>query len=102
LCGPASQTRVGWGSNAPPLDHIRLSTARPFAIGPHVRTNGVYVLGQLAAPPTYPGDPEAALEDVERASFVPGSRQVNALARATLVWRPATAAGIPVSCDRQR
>jgi Capsule assembly protein Wzi len=56
VLGPASQTQVGWGSNAPPLDHSRLSAARPFALVPHVRANLVYVLGQLAAPQTYPGD----------------------------------------------
>ena len=33
-------------------------------------------------------DPEAAIEDVERAAFVPGARRVNAVFRATLVWRP--------------
>lgn len=34
-------------------------------------------------------DPEIAFEDVERASFVPGVRNTNALLRALLVWRPA-------------
>jgi hypothetical protein len=33
-------------------------------------------------------DPEVALEDVERASFVPGARRINAVFRAVLVWRP--------------
>jgi hypothetical protein len=56
VLGPTSQTQVGWGSNAPPLDHVRLSTARPLALVPHVRANLVYVLGRLAAPQTYPGD----------------------------------------------
>src|SRR6185503_16675297 len=32
VLGPTSQTQVGWGSNAPPLDHVRLSTARPLAL----------------------------------------------------------------------
>ncbi|MGH9885237.1 MAG: hypothetical protein ACREBE_06900, partial [bacterium] len=37
-------------------------------------------------------EPELALEDVERAAFVPGARHVNALFRAALVWRPSTRA----------
>jgi hypothetical protein len=37
-------------------------------------------------------DPEAALEDVERWSFVLGARRINAVFRAVLVWRPSPGA----------
>jgi hypothetical protein len=56
VLGPATQTHAGWGTNAPPLDQVRLSGARPLALLPRVRVNAVYVLGRLAAPQTYPGD----------------------------------------------
>lgn len=54
--GPATPTRVGWSPNAPPLDHLRLSGARPLALSRHVRANLVYILGRLAEPQTYPDD----------------------------------------------
>ena len=56
VLGPGTPTQVGWGTNAPPLDQLRLSGARPLALSPRLRLNVVYVLGRLAAPQTYPGD----------------------------------------------
>jgi hypothetical protein len=56
VLGPAAHTLLGWGTNAPPLDQLRLSGTRPLALSPGVRVNAVYVLGRLAAPQTYPGD----------------------------------------------
>jgi hypothetical protein len=56
VLGPAARTQLGWGTSAPPLDHVRLSGARPLALSRHVRANVVYVLGRLAAPQTYPGN----------------------------------------------
>jgi hypothetical protein len=56
VLGPAAPTQVGWSTNPPPLDHVRLSGARPLALSPRVRANAVYVLGRLAAPQTFPGD----------------------------------------------
>jgi hypothetical protein len=52
--GPPAPTRVGWSPNAPPLDQVRLSGARPLALSRRVRINAVYVLGRLAEPQTYP------------------------------------------------
>ncbi|HEY0989701.1 MAG TPA: capsule assembly Wzi family protein [Kofleriaceae bacterium] len=54
--GPATPTQVGWSPNAPPLDHLRISGARPLALSRCVRVNAVYILGRLAEPQTYPGD----------------------------------------------
>jgi hypothetical protein len=54
--GPATPTRVGWSPNAPPLDHLRLSGARPLALSRRVRASVVYILGRLAGPQTYPDD----------------------------------------------
>ena len=58
--GPSSRTQVGWGDNAPPLDHVRISTARPLVIDGHLRGSLVYVLGRLRAPQTYPGTSSAS------------------------------------------
>ena len=33
-------------------------------------------------------DPEAAVEDVERAAYVPGARRINTVIRGVVVWRP--------------
>jgi hypothetical protein len=65
VLGPATQTQLGWGSNAPPLDQLRLSGARPLALSQRVGLNVVYVLGRLAAPQTYPG----ALVSITRAQL---------------------------------
>ena len=53
--GPSSRTQVGWGDNAPPLDQVRLSSARPLEITDGVKGSFVYVLGRLRDPQTYPG-----------------------------------------------
>jgi hypothetical protein len=65
--------------------------------GPIVRTReGTaelrFRLGTRARVPLGNGlelDPEIAVEDVERAAFVPDARRFNAVFRAMLVWRPA-------------
>lgn len=54
--GPAARTQLGWGRNAPPLDHVRLATARPLALSPWLGVEAAYVLGRLADPQTYPDD----------------------------------------------
>jgi hypothetical protein len=54
--GPAAPTALAWGDNAPPLDHVRLSTARPLALSPRLRASVLYLVGRLAAPQTYPDD----------------------------------------------
>jgi hypothetical protein len=54
--GPAAHTRLGWSTNPPPLDQLRLSGVRPLALAPQLHVNAVYVLGRLAAPQTDPGD----------------------------------------------
>lgn len=56
MLGPTVRTAVGWGTNAPPLDQLRLSTARPLAVSPWLRMTAVYIVGRLADPQTYPGD----------------------------------------------
>ncbi|HEY0477134.1 MAG TPA: capsule assembly Wzi family protein [Kofleriaceae bacterium] len=68
--GPAAHTQLGWSTNAPPLDQLRLSGARPLAVSPGVRANATYVLGRLAAPQTYPGD----LVSIVRAQLDLGDR----------------------------
>jgi hypothetical protein len=65
VLGPAAPIQLGWGSNAPPLDHVRLSGARPWALSGRVHANLVYVLGRLAAPQSHPG----ALVSIARAQL---------------------------------
>jgi len=56
VLGPASRTQLAWGDHAPPLDHVRISTAAPFALGSAARGNLLYVVGRLRAPQTFPGN----------------------------------------------
>jgi hypothetical protein len=60
VLGPSSRTQLGWGTNAPPLDQVRLSTAEPFDLagpdGAVLRGNLLYVVGQLREPQTFPGN----------------------------------------------
>lgn len=63
--GPSSRTQPGWGTNAPPITHVRLSTAKPFALSESVRVNVDYVLGLLRAPQRFPH----ALMSIGRVQF---------------------------------
>ena len=60
VLGPSARTQLAWGDNAPPLDHVRLSTSRPYNLlgegGDKLRGNLLYFLGRLRAPQTYPGN----------------------------------------------
>lgn len=47
---------LAWAANAPPIDHVQLSGARPLALAPWLRVDARYVLGRLADPQTYPDD----------------------------------------------
>ncbi|HET9620909.1 MAG TPA: capsule assembly Wzi family protein [Kofleriaceae bacterium] len=55
VLGPAVRTVPSWGTNAPPLDQLRVATTRPLAIAPWLGVEAVYVVGRLADPQTYPG-----------------------------------------------
>jgi hypothetical protein len=70
VLGPVAHTEVGWSANAPPLDHVRLSGARPLALSPRVHVNAIYVLGRLAAPQAYADD----LVSIARAQIDLGDR----------------------------
>lgn len=87
-----------WGDLLPWLEAARLdSDSYSFDDGPVARTaagpSELRVrVGVGALIPLRRGlalAPELAVEDVERAAYVPGARRVNALARAALIWRPA-------------
>ena len=54
--GPSARTSLGWGDHAPPLDHVRLSTAEPFELTSSLRASVVYVLGRLRDPQTFHGN----------------------------------------------
>lgn len=56
VLGPAAHTHHGWGDNAPPLDHVRVATARPFPLNRWLRGTIVYVLGRLRDPQTFSGN----------------------------------------------
>ena len=55
VLGPSSRTQLGWGTNAPPLDHARVST-RALAISDDVSGSLLYLVGRLRDPQTYPGN----------------------------------------------
>jgi hypothetical protein len=52
--GPAARFRTGWGEHAPPLDHVRVGTARPLdlagARGRVLRAEALWVAGRLREP----------------------------------------------------
>lgn len=58
--GPSSRTQLGWGDNAPSLDHVRLSTSQPYDLagqrGDWLRGSLAQVVGRLRAPQTYTGN----------------------------------------------
>jgi len=56
VLGPSARTSLGWGDHAPPLDHVRLSTAEPFELTSSLRGSVVYILGRLRDPQTFPGN----------------------------------------------
>jgi len=53
--GPSARTQLGWGDHAAPVDHARVSTARPFVLGP-VQASAQYVVGRLRDPQVYAGN----------------------------------------------
>ena len=59
VLGPSARTQAMWGTNAPPLDHVRLATARPIPIlgenGSLLRMSSVVFLGRLADPQRFSG-----------------------------------------------
>jgi hypothetical protein len=48
--GPRAHTRVAWSDNAPPLDQIRLQTARPYRLADGLDGDFLYVVGRLRDP----------------------------------------------------
>lgn len=53
VLGPSSRTQAGWGTNAPPITHARVSTSEPFALTSSLRANVDYVVGVLRSPQTF-------------------------------------------------
>jgi hypothetical protein len=45
--GPRARTEVAWSDHAPPLDQIRVQTARPYRLTDDLRGELLYVVGQL-------------------------------------------------------
>jgi hypothetical protein len=54
--GPGVRNQLAWGSNAPPLDHVRLSSSRALALTDDILVSGHYVVGRLNPPQSYPGN----------------------------------------------
>ncbi len=107
--GPAAQAvfvggriPVRCGLVMPWIEVVRLaSDTYTFVVdGPIQRTgDGTterrFRIGVQARVPLAPGlelGPDLALEAVERAAFVPGARELNAMLRVELVWRPSVSA----------
>ena len=59
VIGPSARTQAMWGDNAPPLDHLRVSTARPLPLvgagGSILRANALFFLGRLREPQKFEG-----------------------------------------------
>jgi hypothetical protein len=55
VLGPAARTQLAWGDNAPPLDHVRLSTAKPVALTSALDGSLLWIIGRLRDPQRYPG-----------------------------------------------
>jgi hypothetical protein len=55
VVGPRSRTQLGWGDHAPPLDHVRFSTARPLMLNASLAGSFLYVVGRLRDPQTFQG-----------------------------------------------
>lgn len=53
VLGPSARTQLSWGENAPPLDHVRGSTAKPLPLFAGMRASGLYAVGQLRGPQRY-------------------------------------------------
>lgn len=54
--GPRSRTQLAWGDHAPPLDQVRLSTAKPFPLVDGLEGNVLYVVGRLRDPQRFRGN----------------------------------------------
>lgn len=48
--GPRGHTSSEWSDHAAPLDQMRVQTARPYPLAPHVRGSAIYMVGQLRDP----------------------------------------------------
>jgi hypothetical protein len=55
VVGPRSRTQLGWGDNAAPLDHVRISTSEPFALTDDLDANVLYAVARLRDPQTFDG-----------------------------------------------
>lgn len=54
--GPSARTQLGWGANAAPITHLRVSTSEPYELSSGVHVSAAYVVGRLRAPQRYPHD----------------------------------------------
>lgn len=54
VLGPSARTQLGWGTNAPPITHVRLSTSRPLELASSLRGSATWIVGRLRAPQRYP------------------------------------------------
>jgi hypothetical protein len=94
----AGRIPAPWGVMMPWAEVAELASDTYTFIdhGPIVRTGGGpaelrFRLGaraRIALGDRLELDPEAAVEDVERAAYVSGARRINAVVRAVVVWRP--------------
>ena len=58
VLGPSARTQVLWGDHAAPLDHVRVSTARPFPLiggGSILRGSALFFIGHLRESGSFDG-----------------------------------------------
>ncbi len=63
--GPGMRTQTAWGTQAPPIDLVRVGTAEPVALGSSVKGSLQLALARLRDPQIYPG----ALVGISRIQF---------------------------------
>jgi hypothetical protein len=54
VIGPRARTQLLWGTNAAPLDHVRIAAIDPIPAGSLVELGGVWAVGVLRRPQTFP------------------------------------------------
>jgi hypothetical protein len=54
VLGPSARTQLGWGANAAPITHARISTSAPYPIASNLHASALYVVGRLRAPQQFP------------------------------------------------
>jgi hypothetical protein len=85
VLGPHSRTQLAWSRHAPPVDHVRASSAQPVQIVDGLRANATYILARLRAPQAFAGNVASITRvQADLASLELGIQQTLILGGATM------------------